>query len=117
MDGNTTIASKEQQPPQIALTLLCHRDNTQHQLYAYQQQTVGELLEQSLQLLAAGKSTEQMRHMSECYTPVLERVSDGNGIALDNALSLVEAGVCTGDTLQIAAKPRKEKLLFCRYSN
>ncbi len=117
MEAIATTTREEQTEHPIPLTLLCHRDNTQHQLCACHQQTVEELLEQLLQLLAKGENPEQLAQMHECYTPVLERLCEGEGIALDNALSLEEAGVCPGDTLQIAAKPRKEKLLFCRYSD
>ena len=110
-DGQGTTAQT------IPLTLLSHRDHTQRQVYAYPQQTVGQLLEQLLQQLAEGGNAEHMARMRECYEPVLEIVCDGKGIALDNEQSLEETGVCAGDTLQIAAQPRKEKLLFCRYSN
>ena len=116
MEATTTDDAKHANSQVIHLTLILHSEKSEHQFCAYPQQKVGDLLQQQLSRLEQGKNAEQMRLMRECYQPVLERVRDNDRVALNNAMTLRDAGIVSGDSLQIAAIPRKEKLLFCRYS-
>lgn len=100
----------------ISLTLLSHHDKAQYPLQAYLGQSVGSLLEQLLSLLERGEDAARFSQMRECYEPILERLVGDEAIPLENHQSLEAAGLRDGDTLQIAAHPRKEELLFCRYS-
>ena len=112
--GSSKIATAVQP---ISLTLLSHHDNTQQQLEVRADQPIAEFLEQLLESLARGGNGERVAQMRECYEPVLELVRGDNDVALENHQTLSEAGVVEGDTVQIAARPLKEKLLFCRYSS
>ncbi len=100
----------------ISLTLLSHHDNSQQSLHVSADLQISEFIEQLLDSLSRGKNDERIAQMRECYEPVLELVKNGASEALESHQTLAEAGVVEGDTLQIAARPLKEKLLFCRYS-
>lgn len=100
----------------ISLTLLSHHDNTQQPIEVRADLPITEFLEQLLESLAKGENGERVAKMRECYEPVLELVRNGREVALRDDQTLAEAGVVDGDTVQIAARPLKEKLLFCRYS-
>ena len=102
--------------PPISLTLLSHHNNSQQLLEVCADLPIAEFLEQLLESLAKGENGERVEQMRECYEPVLELVRCGNEVELINDQTLAEAGVIEGDTVQIAARPLKEKLLFCRYS-
>ena len=103
-------------PPLISLTLLSHQDNSQQQLKVRADLQITEFLEQLLASLAKGENGERVAQMRECYEPVLELVRGESELELRDEQTLAQAGVVEGDTLQIAARPLKEKLLFCRYS-
>ena len=102
--------------PLISLTLLSHHDNSQQQLKVRADLQIAEFLEQLLASLAEGENGERVAQMRECYEPVLELVRGGSELELGDEQTLAQAGVVEGDTVQIAARPIKEKLLFCRYS-
>ena len=112
--GSSKIATAVQL---ISLTLLSHHDNTQQQLKVSADLPIAEFLKQLLESLAKGENGERVAQMRECYEPVLELVRNGSEVELKDELTLAEAGVIAGDTVQIAARPLKEKLLFCRYSS
>ena len=112
--GSHKIATTAQP---ISLTLLCHHDNTQQQFKVYAELRIKDFLEQLLESLARGENGVRIAQMRECYEPVLELIRGTNEVELIDDQTLAEAGVIEGDTLQIAARPLKEKLLFCRYSS
>ncbi len=100
----------------LSLTLLSHHDNSQQRLEVHADLHISEFLEQLLASLAEGENRERVAQMRKCYEPVLELVRRGSELELEGELTLKEAGIVDGDTIQIAARPLKEKLLFCRYS-
>lgn len=117
MEKKIKIGEKSQPLTLLPLTLLCHNDGSEHQFCAPSQQTVAEFLEQAIERLSHCIAPEAVTHLRQNYIPVLERLEHGNTVPLESTLSLQEAGVSANDTLQIAALPRKEKILFCRYCN
>jgi hypothetical protein len=78
--------------------------------------SVSSFVEQALEQLAAGQNRVRVEQMREYYQPVLELVEHGRSIELDASLTLAEVGLRDNATLQIAARPLKDKLLFCRYT-
>ena len=102
---------------QVTVQLICHSDNSQHNFTASPDLLIGTFLEQILEKLSQGENSERMSQLRECYEPVLELVVNGEGIELQSEQSLTEAGLSDNATCQIAARPLKEKLLFCRYAN
>lgn len=101
----------------IAITVLFHSDHSQRHFSVSPQLRVGDFLEQLLQELAQGEQAERVKRLRECYEPVLELLRDGEGIELDKTESLIGAGVGDHAVCQIAARPIKEKMMFCRYTS
>jgi hypothetical protein len=101
----------------INITVLCHADNSQQHFSTQAHLRIGEFLEQILEQLAQGEDAERLAQLCNNYEPVLEMVIDGEGIELENGDTLAEAGVGDNAICQIAARPLKEKLMFCRYAN
>ncbi len=106
-----------QSDPHIDITLLCHSDNSEYHFSVSPHLPIGELLEQALEGLAQGDNAERMRQLRDNYEPVLELLIDNEVIELKNNQTLAKAGIRTNATCQIAARPLKEKLMFCRYAN
>lgn len=76
---------------------------------------VGAFLNRVLERLAQGDSAERVQAMLECYEPVLELVTGETAKPLNSSMTLEHAGVADQAVCRIAARPRKEKIMFCRH--
>lgn len=101
----------------ITITLRLHSDNSQRRFTASPHLRIDRFLEQILEELAQGENSDRVRQLRECYEPVLELFIDGEASELENTQTLSEAGVGENAICQIAARPLKEKLMFCRYAS
>jgi len=100
----------------ITLNLHCHGDGTERPFCVSAESPISEFLEQVLEELAQGEGAERVRLLRDNYQPVLELLADGSSIELPGSQTLAEANIPDNAQIQIAARPLKEKLLFCRYS-
>jgi hypothetical protein len=117
MPENHSNTSASQAQTAITITLLRRSDNSQSRITASPQLRIGAFLEQILNELAQGENGDRIRQLRECYEPVLELLIDGEGTELDNNRTLSEAGVGENAICQIAARPLKKKMMFCRYAS
>lgn len=101
---------------EIRITLLCHSDSTQHDFSLSSATPVRVFIEMVLERLAQTDHTGRMSRLRECYEPVLEVVEASHERELSSNQTLAEAGVTDNSICQIAARPLKEKLMFCRHS-
>ena len=102
--------------PKLNLTLYSSSDHRHHGFCVPARMRVGEFLEFALERLARGKGAERVRILRENYQPVLEIPSSEGGRELPDDVILAEAGVCDHAICRIVARPRKERIMFCRYS-
>lgn len=102
--------------PQIHLILYSNSDYSHHHFCVPADMQVADFLELALERLARGKGAERVRALKENYEPVLELPSPEGERELANDISLAEAGVTDQAICRIAARPRKERIMFCRYS-
>jgi phosphotransferase system HPr-like phosphotransfer protein len=102
---------------EITINLYCHGDNSHSHFTISPQLSVGELLRHMLVNLARGKHATRLQQFCDNYEPVLELLQDDGAIELENEMSLAAAGVGNNATCQIAARPLKERLMFCRYAS
>ena len=79
--------------------------------------TVSDFLELALERLGQGKGAERVHKLKDNYEPVLELPSPDGGRELPADKSLLEAGVFDHAICRIVARPRKERIMFCRYSD
>ncbi len=100
----------------ITVALYSHGDNSHSHFTVSPQLLVGEFLQQVLSSLARGKDATRLQQFCDNYEPVLELLQNDGAIELDNTMTLAEADVGNNATLQIAAHPLKERLMFCRYA-
>ncbi len=74
---------------------------------------ISEFLMQVLDKLAECGNEERVRTMQNYYEPVLELCNGNATLPLDSDMTLHQAGVGSNATCRIAAKPLKERLMFC----
>lgn len=103
--------------PQLNLTLYSRSDYSHHSFCVPAQMTVGDFLELALERLAQGKGADRVQALMSDYAPVLEIPTPDGGRELPDDKTLAEAGVFDHAICRIIAKPRKERIMFCRYSN
>lgn len=102
---------------ELRVTLHSQSDDTYHHFYVSPKLTVAELTQVALNTLAQGPNRQRVLEMLECYEPVLELFDEEreeNILAAEQ--SLQQAGLSNNAVFRIAAQPRKEKIMFCRYS-
>ena len=101
----------------ITITLLYHTDNSQLHFTAQPNFFVRDFLEQILNKFAQGENAARIEQLRNNYEPVLEVLINGESIELKGDQTLAEAGIGNNAVCQIAARPLKEKLMFCRYAS
>lgn len=111
------MASLSQNESNLNLTLYSSTDHTHHTFCVPAEMRVGEFLELALEQLAHGNNEEQVRTLRENYQPVLEIPSDEGGRELPDNITLAESGLNNHAICRIVARPRKERIMFCRYAN
>lgn len=80
------------------------------------QLAVGAFLNRVMERLTQGENAARVKAMLEYYDPVLELLKGESATPLNNSMTLHHAGVTDQAVCRIAAKPRKEKIMFCRNS-
>lgn len=101
----------------ITITLLYHTDNSQLHFTVQPKLYIQDFLKQILNKLAQGENAARVEQLCNNYEPVLEVLINGEGIELKSDQTLAEAGIGNNAICQIAARPLKEKLMFCRYAS
>ncbi len=114
--GNARKFNTEKEP-QLTLTLYSSSDYTHHRFSVPARTTVSDFLELALERLGRGKGAERVQELRDNYEPVLELPSPDGGLELSPDKSLFEAGVFNHAVCRIVARPRKDRIMFCRYSN
>ncbi len=79
--------------------------------------TVAAFLELALEHLSQGEGAERVQTLRLYYDPVLELHCNNDGQELPGDKTLIEAGLSNHAVCRIAARPRKERIMFCSYSN
>jgi hypothetical protein len=100
---------------QLNLTLYSNSDDAYHQFRVPAQMTVAAFVELALERLSAGGGAERVRALKRYYQPVLELQERGGERELPSELSLADSGVSDAAVCRIAARPLKERLMFCSY--
>ncbi len=108
------LASNE---PQLRFSLYSSSDNTHHGFSVPAHMTVADFLEFALEHLAKGEGSERVQELRTNYQPVLELSAPDGDRELPADQSLLEAGVYERAICRIAARLRKDRVLFCRYTN
>lgn len=99
----------------LSLTLLSSSDNTPHQFNVSPEMKVAAFLELALAKLSEGNGAKRVEALKRYYQPVLELQARDGGRELETQASLAEEGVRDGAVFRIAARPLKERIMFCRY--
>lgn len=117
MSTNFRYGNTAKSEPQLNLTLHSSSDHAHHGFCVSARMTVGDFLELALDRLAQGNGAERVRDLRNNYEPVLELPSPDGGRELPADKTLAEAGVFNHAICRIVARPLKERIMFCRYSN
>jgi hypothetical protein len=100
----------------IRITIESHSERGTHAFAISPKMAVGAFLKLVLRKLSSEGHAERINAMLECYEPVLE-LYQGNGASpLNNGMTLQQSGVADQSVCRISGRPRKEQLMFCRYS-
>lgn len=100
----------------IRITIESHGERGTHAFDISPKMAVGAFLNLVLRKLSSEGHAERINTMLECYEPVLE-LCQGNGASpLNNSMTLQQAGVVHQSVCRVSGRPRKEQLMFCRYS-
>ena len=117
MSIRVTNNTEHEDQAHINITLLFHSDNSQRSFSVSTELRTGEFLEQVLRELAQGENAARLEQLRNNYEPVLELLVDETTVELESTQTLAEAGISNNAICQIAARPLKEKLMFCRYAS
>ncbi len=102
---------------QINLTIYSSSDFTHYAFCLPARMVVRDFIELALKRLARGKGAERVQELKNNYEPVLELPTPEGGRELPSDISLFEAGVFDHAICRIVARPRKERIMFCRYTD
>jgi hypothetical protein len=102
-----------ERPDELQLILHSSSDNSHHRFQVPPDMQVSEFLELALDRLAEGEGAERVAALRRYYQPVLELEGEGQELPLH--LTLAEAGVNHEAVCRIAARPLKERIMFCSY--
>ena len=111
---NSAVDGEKQQ---LNITLYSSSDDTYHHFCVPQQMTVDAFLELALERLSQGEGAERVQALRRYYEPVLELHCREDNRELPGENPLLEAGLSDQAVCRIAARPRKERIMFCSYSN
>lgn len=108
-------AAKISNEPSATLQLLLYSnsDDRYHPFHVSAQMKVGTFLELALARLAEGDGAQRVEALRNYYQPVLELQDEGR--ELPQQTTLAEAGIADGTVCRIAARPLKERIMFCSY--
>lgn len=102
-------------PSRLNLTLYSNSDDAHHDFRVPREMKVAAFLELALARLSEGGGAERVEALKRYYQPVLELHSPEGERELPPQATLAEAEVTEGAILRIAARPLKERIMFCRY--
>ncbi len=114
---NEQTKSIEGNEPQLHFSLYCSSDDAHHDFSVPAQMTVGDFIELALEQLAKGEGGTRIEALRANYQPVLELATPAGNRELPADKSLLEAGVHEQAVCRISGRLRKDRALFCRYSN
>lgn len=100
---------------ELTLILFSNSDNAYHHFQVPAQMTVEAFLELALKKLSEGGAAERVAALKRYYLPVLELQEHDGERELPSHLSLVDAGVYNEAVCRIAARPLKDRIMFCSY--
>lgn len=100
---------------ELTLILFSNSDDTYHHFQVPAQMTVEAFLELALEKLSEGGAAKRVAALKRYYLPVLELQERDGEQELPSHLSLADAGVYNEAVCRIAARPLKERIMFCRY--
>ena len=97
----------------IRIIIECHTEPGMFQFDVQPQLSIDQFLGEVLDKLSQGSNAERVRNMRQYYEPILEHCTDNATIPLDGALTLDQAGLQDQSVCRIAARPLKERIMFC----
>lgn len=100
----------------ISVTIQSHSDRGDYTFSVPVSMAVGAFLKLVLDKLVESGHGERINSMLECYEPVLEHCREAGPVPLLNSMTLVQAGLADRSVCRLSGRPRKEELMFCRYS-
>jgi len=77
--------------------------------------TVADFLELAMAKLGEGDGAERVEALKRYYQPVLEIQTRRGDQEVASNVTLAEAGLSNEAVCRIAARPLKERLMFCSY--
>lgn len=114
--GKENKSAAENDGTLLNVILYSRSDNAHHRFCVPAQMSVGEFLELALRHLGQGEGAARVEALRRYYEPELELQDREGDRELPREQSLSEAGVSDQAVCQIAARPRKERIMFCSYS-
>ena len=115
-NGSAPVAAATDSGAQLTIILHSDSDNTRHRFSVPERMSVAGFLELALTRLSEEQGAARVEALRRCYDPVLELQSPEGNRELPPDLDLKEAGVGDQAVCRIAARPRKERIMFCSYS-
>ena len=97
----------------LNISLYSNSDDRHHHFCVPAQITVTAFLELALERLSQGEGAERVQALMRYYEPVLELHCTEDNRELPGDKTLIEAGLCDHAVCRIAARPRKERIMFC----
>lgn len=97
----------------ITVTIECHTDPGTFHFDVSSQMSISQFLQQVLSTLAQGEHAKRVKNMQNYYEPVLELCAGKASLPLDSSMTLAQAGIENKSVCRIAAKPLKERIMFC----
>jgi len=99
----------------LTLILYSNSDNTYHPFTVPAKMTVAAFLDLAMAKLSEGDGAERVEALKRYYQPVLEIQTPGGEHELPPNMTLADAGIENETVCRIAARPLKERLMFCSY--
>lgn len=100
---------------ELRLNLYSSSDNTYHPFCVSATMTVADFLELAMAKLGEGDGAERVEALKRYYQPVLEIQTRRGDQEVASNVTLAEAGLSNEAVCRIAARPLKERLMFCSY--
>lgn len=100
----------------IRVTIECNTAPGIFHFEVHPSQLIREFLHHVLETLAQGENRARVTSMQSYYEPVLELCEGSTSLPLDSSMTLEQAGIEDKSICRIAAKPRKERIMFCSNS-
>lgn len=110
-----TVADDSDSFTTIRVAIDCHNSPDRLHFDVDPHLPVHALVEQVLDRLAEGENAEHVKTMRRYYSPVLEMVQQDSAIPLNSSDTIEQAGITDQSLCRIAAKPRKDRIMFCSH--